>query len=448
MPSISARWLFDGKGCLYEHALLAWEGERIIAVEPGRASYAEQRFGQALIMPGLVNAHTHLDLSDLSMQESPRDPCSWLGRVVAYRRTATAASICEAVRRGIVESVQHGVTLVGDIAATRHTLEVLRNSPLRATVFLEILGLSKSRARAAWQAARALLRSETPAGHYCLGLSPHSPYSTRRGLFCLAAQTRLPLAIHFAEFAEELALLTSHTGPFRAWLESLSAWDETALFPSYESLLRWLRSATRLLLVHVNYPTEPLVTTLVHWAGNDRVGVVYCPRTHAYFGHPPHPWLQLLQRGVPIVFGTDSRASNPDLDLLAELRYVWQRGCPLTPAELFQMATHTAAKLLNWTEAGFLAPGRLADFLVIPLEAANIHDPLRTLLETDSTPQHVYVGGQLVYAAGSEARGCGGTCSTGTAANNSPNFSRKPGNTSPPSSSADSPTTRTWSGLE
>ncbi|MCS7166882.1 MAG: amidohydrolase family protein [Gemmatales bacterium] len=397
MPSIGARWLFDGIEAIYQEALLVWEGERILRVESFRAQHGETYFSDAIILPGLVNAHTHLDLSDLRAAQLPREPLAWLSSVITHRRQADATSVARAMREGMRESLRYGVTLVGDIAGTLGNLEEWRTTALRATVFVEIVGLSKQRARGTWQAARQLLTSWQRPNNVRLGLSPHAPYSTRRSLFALAARSGLPLAIHCLEFAEEHDLLAKRSGPFRMWLESLGAWDERGLMSGYEELLNLTASAPRILFVHVNYPNDALEQTLIHWAGLGRTGIVYCPRTHAFFGHPPHPWLRLLRLGVPVVFGTDSRASNPDLNVLNELRFVWKCGCPLSPKRLLNLVTHTAARLLGWPETGTLCPGQLADFIVMPLNQRPSDDPLSCLLESQEAPLRVYIGGQLVY---------------------------------------------------
>lgn len=398
MHTIGARWLFDGLGELHENVLLAWEGEYIVAVQPGRGFDAEQYFNRALILPGLVNAHTHLDLSDMRADKLPREPCAWLSHIIEHRRQATPETQLQAARRGIHELLRHGVTLVGDIVASSSTLSALAESPLRATAFLEILGLTKSRARQSWHWAGDLLQNWSRSPRCHPALSPHSPYSTRRSLFRLASRSGLLLAIHVAEFVEEHTLLEKYSGTFRAWLESLRVWDGKALVSGYAELLSLLAPAKKVLFIHLNYPTNALLDTLTAWSAKGRVGVVYCPRTHAFFAHSRHPWAELLERGIPVILGTDSRASNPDLNLLEELRWVWRQGCPLSAAQLLRLATSQAARLLGWPQTGSLLPGQCADFLVFSLPPDDATDPLHLLLETNICPAQVYIGGQLVHA--------------------------------------------------
>ena len=397
MPSVGARWLFDGLDRVVQDALLVWEQERIVGVYPGQRRLAQRDLGDAVLLPGLVNAHTHLDLSAMQAGQFPGDACSWLNRVVEYRRQCTPESVRQAVQQGITESLRHGVTLVGDIATSSEAVATLAQSPLRATIFCEILGLSKNRARQSWQQARAIISQGVVSTRCRYGLSPHAPYSTRRGLFRLAARQNLPVAVHLAEFREEQPLLESQSGPFRHWLEQLGAWDADGLCADYGQILDMLRSAPRVIFVHFNYPTGELLERLANWSG--RAGVVFCPRTHAYFGHAPHPWLDLLHRGIRVAIGTDSRASSPDLSVLGELRFVWQNSPALPARRLWRLATSEAAALLGWPETGALVPGRLADFIAIPLRWRITADPLQTLLETDTLPSLVCINGRVVFDA-------------------------------------------------
>jgi len=397
MPSVGARWLFDGLDRVIQDALLVWEQERIVGVYPGQRRLAQRDLGDAILLPGLVNAHTHLDLSAMQAGQFPGDAWSWLNRVIEYRRQCSPESVRQAVQQGITESLRYGVTLVGDIAASGEAVTTLAQSPLRAIIFCEILGLSKTRARQSWQHAKTIVSQAVASTQCRYGLSPHAPYSTRRGLFRLAARQNLPVAVHLAEFREEQSLLESRSGPFRHWLEQLGVWDAGGLCAGYGQILDMLRSAPQVIFIHLNYPTGELLERLANWSG--RAGVVFCPRTHAYFGHAPHSWPELLRRGIPVAIGTDSRASSPDLSILGELRFVWQNS-PTVPAwRLWRLATSEAAAMLGWPETGALVSGRLADFIAIPLHCRTGADPLQTLLETDTLPSLVCINGRVIFDA-------------------------------------------------
>jgi cytosine/adenosine deaminase-related metal-dependent hydrolase len=203
--------------------------------------------------------------------------------------------------------------------------------------------------------------------------------------------SNIPWAIHLAESAAELQLLAEHTGPFVDFLRELKVWAPAGLVADPAEVIALARSAPTALLVHANYlpPNAPL---------GPMHTIVYCPRTHAAFGHPPHPLPALLERGVRVALGTDSLASNPDLDILAEARFAQQRH-PQVPGEaLLQMLTlHGATALGRGHETGSLTPGKLADVVVLPLPNDEPVDPHELLWESQRPVQAVLVAGQRVH---------------------------------------------------
>jgi cytosine/adenosine deaminase-related metal-dependent hydrolase len=213
----------------------------------------------------------------------------------------------------------------------------------------------------------------------------------RASLFDLAAHSHVPLSIHLAETREEIELLERHTGSFRGFLEELDVWDTEGLIPSISKLLEINQAAANVLLIHGNY-LEP---SLNFPAGTT---VVYCPRTHAYFGHSLHPFRDLLARGDRVALGTDSLASNPDLDLLAELRFLGRQFPDVPGSALLCMATLNGAEALGrQDETGSLMPGKSADLAVVPLPDRNQSDPYRLLIEGSAPVRAILFRGRWVY---------------------------------------------------
>jgi cytosine/adenosine deaminase-related metal-dependent hydrolase len=190
-----------------------------------------------------------------------------------------------------------------------------------------------------------------------------------------AAGAGLPLAIHLAESAAERELLVEHSGPFVPFLQDLGVWDPTGLAKGPEHVLRLAAGAS--LLIHGNYLASSAVIP-------DNASVVFCPRTHAAFGHQPHPFRELLARGVRVALGTDSLASNADLSILNEVRFLHLQYPNLPGEGLLQMATLAGAEALSWSdECGTLEAGKSADFVVLPLADADADDPHDLWLESD-----------------------------------------------------------------
>lgn len=396
--SLTARWIVPVDGPPLRDGVVTVQGERIVAVEPAGTRTPTTDLGHVVVLPGLVNAHTHLDLSGLRGRVPPGpDAPAWLGAVVAARRTNPTVTPEADVRAGLAEAVRTGTTLLADVSAGGASWPVLAAGPIRAVVFHELLGLSRERAGANWAAACSWLR-EHPAGANCKpALSPHAPYSVRGSLFRAAAaraeSSGCPVTIHLAEWQTEAELLRRHEGPFVPFLKRLGVWQPDGLVSGWEALLA-LQGAAPLLLAHANYlsPDVPLP----HHAT-----VVYCPRTHAAFGHPPHPFREWLARGGRVALGTDSLASNPDLDLLAEARFLWRRHPEVRPDLVLRMATLAGAEALGEGDvAGSLTPGKSADLIVVPLPEAEVADPCRAVLEVEEPVRAVMSRGVWVGGAG------------------------------------------------
>ena len=231
------------------------------------------------------------------------------------------------------------------------------------------------------QNLEALVRWEADVAETALcrkGTSPHAPYSIEGPMFRILAEPHLCLATHVAESPGEVELIGSKSGPFAAFLKDLGMWHPNVLVPSFASALRRTRTARRTLLVHGNYLSPDLT---IH----PNQSLVYCPRTHAAFGHPPHPFREFLARGVRVCLGTDSLASNPDLDLLAEARFVHARHPDFPGEDLLKMATLAGAEALGWEdEAGSLEAGKSADFVAVPLPDRDAADPHDLLFAADA----------------------------------------------------------------
>ncbi len=384
--TFTARWVFPASGPPLERGTVTVRGGLIEAVEPRGSRQPDEDLGNVAIVPGLVNAHTHLDLSGARGAIPPTDPdhfADWLRGVIAFRRSRTPEQTQADIRAGLAECLQAGTTLIGDIAAEGQSWDALAAAPTRAVVYHEMIGLGQERTAGSYNDAAMWLewvsRESTPSA-LRPGLSPHAPYSFGFAWMHATAGAAERVAMHIAEAPSELELLTTRTGPFVPFLQSLGAWDSAGLAPSLYSLLVALTGAKHPLIVHGNYlpPSQPGIA-------HTPVSVVYCPRTHAAFGHPPHPFREFLARGVRVCLGTDSLASNPDLDILAEARFVRERYPDFPGDVLLKMVTLSGAEALGWAgEVGSLEPGKSADLVAVPLPDRDAADPHGLLFAADA----------------------------------------------------------------
>jgi cytosine/adenosine deaminase-related metal-dependent hydrolase len=308
-----------------------------------------------------------------------------------------AGSVGKAVARGVGQSLRFGVTTLGDVSQQAvWTRAALRELPIRAVSYGEALGLAQLRFR--YEELLVTAVDETMAtDRLRIGVTPHAPYTVDlegfRQCAAAAAERQLPLATHLAETNDEEPFLARHEGPFRQVWEDLGMWDDTV--PKFEGgPIRFAKDTGILdhepaLLAHVNYVDDAELALLA--AG--KASVVYCPRTHLYFGHPPHRWREMLARGINVAVGTDSCASSPNLDIVADLR-VLRKLAPEVPAEtLWSMITTRAAQAMGMQdEVGSLASGKHADFAVFTMPGSP--NPLEDLLRAEPPRAPiVWIGG-------------------------------------------------------
>lgn len=383
---------------------------RIIDVGDARGLSAAHRsaehvdLGKSIILPGLVNAHVHLELSTCERGESPEgDFGDWIiGLRSRMKLTETNLEqvVTEGVRIGLEQCRRCGVTTIGDISQhCQITRPLLRDTTVRCVSYGEVLGLAKYRWRYDELLSRALDAS-LASNNLRIGLTPHAPYTVDldgyRQSVQIARQRQLPLATHLAETPQEGAFLKDHSGMFRVTWERIGQW--AAGVPTFDGGPIDFAQAVGLLeyptlLAHVNYCDDREMELLASGRGS----VVYCPRTHAYFGHPPHRWREMLARGINVAVGTDSCASSPDLNLLDDLRLL-RRVAPEAPAEqLWQMATIRASRAIQMEqEVGSLSPGMRADLVVFESDGAN---PMESVLSEPRPPSEVWLGGHPILSS-------------------------------------------------
>lgn len=373
------------------------EDERILAVGPrDEVAGPVEDLGDVALVPSFVNAHTHLEFSHLRkpLGQAGMPLIEWLPLAIA-ERASHAVSVDHSLAAGLQESLLAGTCAIGEIATADAEAYPASNEPPLIS-FLEVIGFSRARAESAFAALHRRLQS-AQALQRSAGLSPHAPYTVSpdllRKLVSLARELSLPVAMHLAESADELELIATGCGRFQELLEARSMWDPEAIPRGSRPLdyLRMLSEAPRSLVIHGNYLQAEEHEFLA--ANADRMTLVYCPRTHAYFGHPRYPLAELASRGVRIAIGTDSRASNPSLSVLDELRYVARHHTAVPVGEILKMATLNAATALgSEQECGSITVGKLANLVAIP----DTEGSLAESLASSTAPKRVWFRGREV----------------------------------------------------
>jgi aminodeoxyfutalosine deaminase len=392
--AVRARWILPVDRPPIEGGIVTLAAGKIVAVGENQSGSSLRDLGDVALLPGLVNAHTHLEFSllDQPLGEAGLPFPNWIGRVVEYRRSQAKALMVEtdgfqrfrrrAAQRGLAELQAAAAVAVGEIATPDWPRECFPAAGLSTTLFLELLGLSADVEESLKSAKSFLDEVLDLRTSLRPGLSPHAPYTVSpdlvRGACALSAQERIPVAMHLAESREELELLASHAGPLVEVLQSLGAWHPNVLPRGLRPLdyLEMLATAHRALVIHGNYLAADEVEFLA--AHHSRMSLVYCPRTHAYFGHEAYPLAQFLKAGVRVAVGTDSRASNPDLSLWRELQHIARHHPDVSPEAILRMGTLAGAEALGIVDHfGTISPGKSSRLAVVRLaDAASPYDGL------------------------------------------------------------------------
>jgi cytosine/adenosine deaminase-related metal-dependent hydrolase len=395
--TIKARYVYPVEGPPIEDGCLTIQQGRIAWVGTADDRRSDLDLGNVGIVPGFVNAHTHLELEPLSRhghsEGDLENEVSWLRHVVDQRRAGTEQSRLATVTRNVKASSDAGTTLLADTTTGGLSWGAVAEAPMRAVVFAELIGLQRHRgletSDKAWRWLGSIRPETQVAACARPGLSPHAPYSTAGWLYHKAVASRMPLSTHLAEMPEELRLLEYRDGPLRSFLEDLGAWDDEwePIGPRPADYVRKgeLRNADWV-IAHGTYLEPDDFWQLRPEAAPEghRVAVAFCPRTHARFGHAPHPYRALLERGAIVCLGTDSMASTESLSILDEIRFLHSRDESLSGELLLTMATLFGAWALRAeTTTGSIKPGKSADLAIISLVNRDEQDPYALLLESD-----------------------------------------------------------------
>lgn len=338
------------------------------------AGGTEVDLGHAAIMPGLVNAHTHLELSYLRDEVPPSpDFVSWIRQIMNARRTRpdpNAPEILESIDRGIDEATRTGTALVGDISNTLATFSPLARSELGGVVFYELIRFNAADPEAFVDHARRQLEALTTTERVKVSLAAHAPYSVAPLVFrairrAVDRDPFAPCSVHLSESAEEVEFIKTAGGPWRAFLEEIGVWDPSWVAPGV-SPVQYLDDGgfldARVLAVHgVQMSAADLATLAARGAT-----LVTCPRSNGHTGAGAPPLTEFYASGVAVAVGTDSLASAPDLNLFAELATMRALAPSVPASALLESATRQGARALALdADYGTIEPGKRARLLAV-----------------------------------------------------------------------------------
>jgi cytosine/adenosine deaminase-related metal-dependent hydrolase len=344
--------------------------------------------GHVALLPGLVNAHTHLELSWMAGLVPPSATMDeWIRTLLRVRRAGPPggpAAEARAAREAAQAMRDTGTLLVGDISNGLGVVEALADASLGGVIFHELLGFDAKdpvgMVREAWGketdiGCRFLQSTENCKNRHPMSVSfsvvAHAPYSVSPALMTEIAKRRrqAPLAIHLGESAEEIEFLRTGRGPIRLMLEDLGVWPDEWAVPrcdpvEYLHRLGYLQPG--LLAVHAAHLTDDALARL----RRARAVVVTCPRSNAWVGAGVPRLSHFYATGVAVAIGTDSLASAPTLSLWDELHEMRRLAPDVTAAALLHSATRQGALALGFgADYGSIETGRRAELLAVDIPA-------------------------------------------------------------------------------
>ena len=335
--------------------------------------------GEQLLMPGLVNAHCHLDFSMMRHAIQPQRSFSdWIRRINALKRSLSDEDYLASLARGFAELQSWGTTTVANIESFPELLLHMPPPPIRTWWFFEMIDVRHRETTE--ETVAGALAFFTPREGWLggFGLSPHAPYTASGSLFHLASQVAeeqdMPLTTHVAESREEWEMFRDGRGELYDFMLKLGRWMHDCHHS--RTPLAHLAAHTplddRWLLAHMNELDDGDFELIASLPSHNRPSVVHCPCSHRYFRHSPFPLSKLMDLDVNICLGTDSLASTDSLSLFDEMRQLAKRAPWVPVADVIKMGTLNGAHALR-IAAGEIAPGALADLIALPYAGGDVY---------------------------------------------------------------------------
>jgi 5-methylthioadenosine/S-adenosylhomocysteine deaminase len=367
MPSVSAEWVLPLDGPPVRNGVVRFEDGAIVEVAEGRG---ERHYDEAALLPGFVNAHSHLEYASYAGFGDGLDFGDWIRVHIARKQTLDFDAMRAIARRGACESLASGITTTADYSFSGAAGLAMADAGLRGTCYLEVFDAGDGTdARAQFERKRALV-AET--GLLRLGVSPHAPYTCSLDVYRWCLSLGVPVGTHLAESVNENDWLAHGTGPFAAAGALMVAPSGRRAVATLEPIL-----SPDLLCAHCVDVTAEEVALL----GRRGVPVAHCPRSNALLGCGVAPLADLRAAGAVVGLGTDSPASAPSFDVFEELRAAIyaarareRRAGALTALDALRLATVEAARALRMdAQVGTLTPGKRADLAIVSLAGSPYH---------------------------------------------------------------------------
>ncbi len=340
-------------------------------------------FDDSIILPGLVNAHTHLELSSLKGEiRNEGDFVDWIKKLVLKRWRRSPEKDEEAIEQAISEVISTGTVAIGDVTNTGSSVPLIYKSRLTGVIFHELIGFAEDKAYEVFQKGTKLLSDFPESKRLKYALSPHAPYSVSPQLFRQIRERDQIRTVHLCESEEEILFIDTGQGRFKRLLQFAGAWNSEWEIPGttpvqYLDKLNFWDFQT--LAVHVVYPTDEDIQILK----KRKVSVCLCPRSNRNLRVGVAPLGRFWDANINVCIGTDSLASVEDLNLFNEMKAMHELYPDVVPQRIVEMATLNGAAALGLDKnMGSIRKGKAASMIAIGLDGRTVKDPYEYLVES------------------------------------------------------------------
>ena len=416
IKKINADWVLPITSPPIKDGIVLTDGKAIKAVGSGKelSKFPYDEIidcSGKIILPGFVNAHSHLELTGFRGKIEKGLPFTdWARKVVSIRKDITENEIATAIKDGVDELISSGVTTVGDFSQTGITAKILNERGLRGTVFLEFSGFNPEQKDEKLRQLKELLNYEIDSKlithHSSLitvnfGIAPHAPYSVSPELLKeshnFAQEKRLPLAIHISEMLEEIEFIKNGSGAMKDLLIDFGVWNDKWM-PPQTTPVQYLQNMGILkgaIGIHLNIVTEEDI----HILKENSMSVVYCPGSNKWFGRNwKYPLREFLNNDINVAIGTDSLSSNEKLNMFYEMRVLKENFPDLENDIILKMATVNGAWAIGFGgEIGEIAIGRKADIIGIDIKDSSFNNPIEYVINKAEKVSFSMINGEVIY---------------------------------------------------
>lgn len=401
---IKAKYIFTGFELLENHSLKIEDGifTKIYSEEEiSKNNFSKIiDYGNTLILPGFVNSHCHLELTGVgvikpqSLQAKNTEEffVKWIQALVTKKNTLTEEQKEHGIKQGIHDLISSGVTTLGDHISFNTDYNPILDSPLKGRLFFEVIGVLPEVCQDIYRFLKEGLPKDKFLKDFYFNIVPHSVHALFPDILKEIFQDEdHPLSCHLAESLAEKRYFEEKSGEMMKLIQSIGIKHCHPAESGYQFLKQENINIEKTLIIHGNDLSSSELIDIAH----QDMSIVHCPHSHEYFNHSPLNIDEILNKKINLALGTDSLASNYELNFLKEIQTFKKKNPQIDDTETLKMATINGAKALKLDHVtGSIEIGKQADFIGIKLDK-QMKNPLSIVFEKNKI-DHVFINGEEI----------------------------------------------------